>query len=58
MKDFCLYADRMLVCEEQFCISCEIYRRFLEKTDNLMRDIGCEEITKKCIQDIPSLLEI
>ena len=49
MKDFCLYTNRMMICEEQFCVNCEVYRRWLLKTDKLLRGIGCEEIKEKCV---------
>ncbi len=49
--EFCLYSDKMLFCKEQFCVSCEVYRRWLIKTDKLMRELSYEE-KKGCVQNI------
>ncbi len=49
--EFCLYSDKMLFCQEQFCVSCEVYRRWLIKTDKLMRELSYEE-KKGCVQNI------
>lgn len=53
--EFCLYSDKMLFCQE-ICVNCEVYRRWLLKTDKLLR--GYEEIKKERIQNIPRISDI
>ena len=56
-NEFCLYSQRMLFCQEQFCVSCAVYDRWLLKTDKLL-GVGYEEIKKECVQNIPTISDI
>ncbi len=56
--EFCLYSDKMLFCQEQYCVNCAVYDRWLLKTDKLLGELGYEEIKKECVQNIPRISDI
>ena len=52
--EWCIYADKMLFCQEQFCINCAVFHKWNSKTQKLLTEWGKknEEIIKTKVQKI------
>ena len=46
--EFCLYSERMLFCQEQFCINCSVFQKWEAKTQELLTK--CEREREKDVK--------